>query len=109
MTDSFSSACDSARNFFRRRWLWIVGALVLYFIFGNSLAMFLGYAETVTETDIENGKSVVKETTSWLSPRARLLRDLFIAIAAVLGITMAGWRNFALDRQSKAASEQAAK
>ena len=107
MIDSFSSACDSARNFFRRRWLWIVGALVLYFIFGNSLAMFLGYAETVTETDIENGKSVVKETTSWLSPRARLLRDLFIAIAAVLGITMAGWRNFALDRQSKAASEQA--
>ena len=107
MIDSFSSACDSARNFFRRRWRWVVGALILYFIFGNYLAVFLGYAETVTETVIENGKSVDKKTTSWLSPGARLLRDLFIAIAAVLGITMAGWRNFALDRQSKAASEQA--
>ena len=107
MTDSFSSAYDSARNFLRRRWRWVVGALVLYFIFGNYLAVFLGYAETVTETVIENGKPVDKETTSWLSPGARLLRDLFIAIAAVLGITMAGWRNFALDRQSKAASEQA--
>ena len=107
MTDSFSSAYDSARNFFRRRWRWVVGALVLYFIFGDYLAVFLGYAETVTETVIENGESVGKETTSWLSPGARLLRDLFIAIAAMLGITMAGWRNFALDRQSKAASEQA--
>ena len=107
MTDSFSSASDSARNFFRRRWRWVVGALVLYFIFGNYLAMFLGYAETVTETVIENGKPVGKETTSWLSPGARLLRDSFIAIAAILGIVMAGWRNFALDRQSKAASEQA--
>ena len=107
MIDSFSSACDSARNFFRRRWRWVVGALILYFIFGNYLAVFLGYAETVTETVIENGKSVDKKTTSWLSPGARLLRDLFIAIAAVFGIAMAGWRNFALDRQSKAASEQA--
>ena len=42
-----------------------------------------------------------------LSPGARLLRDLFIGIAAILGIVMAGWRNFALDRQSKAAQEQA--
>ena len=107
MTDSFSPAYDSARNFFRRRWRWVVGALVLYFIFGDYLAVFLGYAKTVTETVIENGESVGKETTSWLSPGARLLRDLFIAIAAVLGITMAGWRNFALDRQSNAASEQA--
>ena len=107
MTDSFSSACDSARNFFRRRWRWVVGALVLYFIFGDYLAVFLGYAETVTETVIENGESVGKKTTSWLSPGARLLRDSFIAIAAILGIVMAGWRNFALDRQSNAASEQA--
>ena len=107
MTDPFSSAYDSARNFFRRRWYWIVGALALYFFFGNCLAVFLGYAETVTETVIENGKSVVKKTTSWLSPGARLLRDSFIAIAAILGIVMAGWRNFALDRQSKAAQEQA--
>ena len=107
MTDSFSSAYDSARNFFRRRWRWVVGALVLYFIFGDYLAVFLGYAETVTETVIENGKPVDKETTSWLSPGARLLRDSFIAIAAILGIVMAGWRNFALDRQSNAASEQA--
>ena len=83
MTDSFSSAYDSARNFFRRRWPWVVGALVLYFIFGNYLAVFLGYAETVTETVIENGKPVGKETTSWLSPGARLLRDSFIAIAAI--------------------------
>ena len=147
MADSFSSAYDSARSFFRRRWHWLVGALdkiprkamvdfsmsvydslrnflrhrwgwlvgalillcalILYFIFGNYLAVFLGYAETVTETVIENGESVVKKTTSWLSPGARLLRDSFIAIAAILGIVMAGWRNFALDRQSKAASEQA--
>ena len=113
MTDSFSSAFDSACNFFCRRWRWIVGALILlcalilYFFFGNYLAVFLGYAETVTETVIENGKSVDKETTSWLSPSARLLRDSFIAIAAILGIVMAGWRNFALDRQSKAALEQA--
>ena len=107
MTDSFSSVCDSARNFFRRRWPWVVGALVLYFIFGDSLAVLLGYAETVTETVIENGKSVDKKMTSWLSPGARLLRDSFIAIAAIFGIVMAGWRNFALDRQSKAASEQA--
>ena len=113
MTDSFSSTFDSVRNFLRRRWCWIVGAfillcaLILYFIFGNYLAVFLGYAETVTETVIENGKSVDKETTSWLSPGARLLRDSFIAIAAILGIVMAGWRNFALDRQSKAAQEQA--
>ena len=113
MTDSFSSAYDSARNFFCRRWRWVVGtlillcALILYFFFGNYLAVFLGYAETVTETVIENDKSVVKKTTSWLSPGARLLRDLFIGIAAILGIVMAGWRNFALDRQSKAAQEQA--
>ena len=42
-----------------------------------------------------------------LSPGARFLRDLFIGIAAILGIVMAGWRNFALDRQSKAATKQA--
>ena len=112
MTDSFSSAYDSACNFFCRRWRWIVGALILcalilYFFFGNYLAVFLGYAETVTETVIENDKSVDKKTTSWLSPGARLLRDLFIGIAAIIGIIMAGWRNFALDRQSKAAQEQA--
>ena len=113
MTDSFSSAYDSARNFFCRRWRWVVGtlillcALILYFFFGNYLAVFLGYAETVTETVIENDKSVVKKATSWLSPGARFLRDLFIGTAAIIGIVMAGWRNFALDRQSKAASEQA--
>ena len=113
MTDPFSSAYDSERNFFRRRWRWIVGALILlcalilYFFFGNYLAVFLGYAETVTETVIENDKSVVKKATSWLSPGARFLRDLFIGTAAIIGIVMAGWRNFALDRQSKAASEQA--
>ena len=107
MADSSSSIYDSARNFLRRHRRWLAVAFVLYFIFGDYLAVFLGYAETVTETVIENGKSVVKETTSWLSPGARLLRDLFIAIAAVLGIAMAGWRNFALDRQSKAALEQA--
>ena len=107
MIDSFSSACDSVRNFFRRRWYWIVGALALYFLFGNWIASVFGYAETVTETVIENDKSVIKKTTSWLSPGARLLRDSFIAIAAILGIVMAGWRNFALDRQSKAALKQA--
>ena len=107
MIDSFSSAYDSVRNFFRRRWGWLVGALILYFFFGDYLAVFLGYAETVTEIDIKNGESISKETTSWLSPGARLLRDLFIAAAAVIGIIMAGWRNFALDRQSKAALEQA--
>ena len=42
-----------------------------------------------------------------LSPGARFFRDSLIGIAAVFGIAMAGWRNFALDRQSKAASEQA--
>ena len=89
MVDSFSSAYDLARNFFRRRWPWIVGALVLYFIFGDLPAVFLGYERT------------------GLSPRARLFRDLLIGIAAVFGIAMAGWRNRALDLQSKAASEQA--
>ena len=42
-----------------------------------------------------------------LSPGARFFRDSLIGIAAVFGIAMAGWRNFALDRQSKAAQEQA--
>ena len=107
MTDSFSSAYDSARNFFRRHWRWVVGALVLYFIFGDSLAVLLGYAETVTETNIENGKSVGKETTSWLSPGARLLRDLLIAAAAFFGIEMAYRRNHALNRQANATFRQA--
>ena len=94
MTDSFSSAYDSARNFFRRRWPWVVGALALtlaisVFLCRDWLAMYLGYEKTD------------------LSPGARFLRDLFIGIAAILGIAMAGWRNFALDRQSKAAQEQA--
>ena len=104
MTDPFSSA--SKRNLLRRHWPRFVGALAILaiaFLCWDWLAMYLGYAETVTETVIENGK----ETTSWLSPGARLLRDLFIGTAAILGIVMAGWRNFALDRQSKAASEQA--
>ena len=107
IADFFSSICDSMRNFLRYRWGWLVGALILYFFFGNWIASVFGYAETVTETVIENGKSVGKETTSWLSPGARLFRDFLIGIAAVFGIAMAGWRNFALDRQSKAASEQA--
>ena len=107
IADFFSSVCDSVRNFLRYRWGWLVGALILYFFFGNWIASVFGYAETVTETVIENGKSVGKETTSWLSPGARLFRDFLIGIAAVFGIAMAGWRNFALDRQSKAASEQA--
>ena len=94
MTDSFSSVCDSARNFLRRRWPWVVGALALTlaisaFLCRDWLAMYLGYEKTD------------------LSPGARFLRDLFIGIAAILGIVMAGWRNFALDRQSKAAQEQA--
>ena len=42
-----------------------------------------------------------------LSPGARFFRDSLIGIAAVIGIAMAGWRNFALDLQSKAASKQA--
>ena len=110
MTDSFSPAYDSKRNFFGRRWRWVVGALVLYFIVGDWPAVSLGYAETVTQTTIENGKPVGKKTTSWLSSSAQFFRDwrdFLIGIAAIIGIVMAGWRNFALDRQSKAALEQA--
>ena len=103
MIDSFSSAYASARDFLRRRWLWVVGALVLYFFFGNWVASFLGYTETV----IEHGKPIAKETTFWLSPGARLLRDLLIGIAVVFGIAAAIRRNIAFNRQLKAAREQA--
>ena len=94
MTDSFSSTYDSKRNLLPRRWRWIVGALALtlaisVFLCRDWLAMYLGYEKTE------------------LSPGVQFLRDLFIGIAAILGIVMAGWRNFALDRQSKAALEQA--
>ena len=94
MTDSFSSTYDSKRNLLPRRWRWIVGALALtlaisVFLCRDWLAMYLGYEKT------------------GLSPGVQFLRDLFIGIAAILGIVMAGWRNFALDRQSKAALEQA--
>ena len=146
MVDSLSSAYDSARSFFRRRWHWLVGALdkiprkamvdsslsvydslrnflrwgwgwlagalaltlvISAFLCRDWLAMYLGYAETVMETVIENGKSVGKETTSWLSPGARFLRDLFIGIAALVGIVMAYRRNHALNRQANATFRQA--
>ena len=107
MADSSSSIYDSARNFLRRHRRWLAVAFVLYFIVGDYLAVFLGYAETVTETVIENGESVGKETTSWLSPGARLLRDLLIAAAAFFGIEMAYRRNRALDRQANATFRQA--
>ena len=107
MADSSSSIYDSARNFLRRHQRWLAVALVLYLFVGDYLAVFLGYAETVTETVIENGKPVGKETTSWLSPGARLLRDLLIAAAAFFGIEMAYRRNRALDRQANATFRQA--
>ena len=93
MTDSFSSAYDSKRNFFRHHWPWFVGALALTlaiaFLCRDWLAMYLGYEKTD------------------LSPGTRFFRDFLIGIVAIIGVAMAGWRNFALDRQSNAASEQA--
>ena len=93
MTDSFSSAYDSARNFFRRHWPWFVGALALTlaisaFLCRDWLAMYLGYEKTD------------------LSPGTRFFRNFLIGIVAIIGVGMAGWRNFALDRQSKAAMKQ---
>ena len=121
MTDSFSSASDSERNFFRRRWRWIVGALVLYFIVGDWPAVSLGYAETVTQTVIENGKPVDKEMTSWLSSSAQFFRDwrdVLIGITATIvfvmtlwrkitAFVMTLWRKIAPNRQPKAARERA--
>ena len=121
MTDYFSSAYDSARNFFRRRWRWVVGALVLYFIVGNWPAVSLGYAETVTQTVIENGKPVDKEMTSWLSPSAQFFRDwrdVLIGIATtivfvmmlwrkIVAFVITLWRKIAPNHQSKATREQA--
>ena len=110
MIDSFSSACDSALNFFRRRWRWLVGALVLYFIVGDWPAVSLGYAETVTQTVIENGKPVDKEMTSWLSSSAQFFRDwrdVLIGITATIVFVMTLWRKIAPNRQPKAARERA--
>ena len=121
MTDSFSSACDSALNFFRRRWRWLVGALVLYFIVGDWPAVSLGYAETVTQTVIENGKPVDKEMTSWLSSSAQFFRDwrdVLIGITATIvfvmtlwrkitAFVMTLWRKIAPNRQPKVARERA--
>ena len=97
MTDSFSSAYDSKRNFFRRHWPWFVGALALTlaiaFLCRDWLAMYLGYEKTD------------------LSPGTRFFRNFLIAFASftsfIIVTGLAFWRNFVLDRQSNTASEQA--
>ena len=104
MTDSFSSAYDSPRDFSPSRWPWIVGALIisviigavaLFFYGGEWLAVSLGYA------------NIEKNDIKWLVPKTEFARDYFIAIASFIGIGLAFWRNSALDRQSEAALEQA--
>ena len=109
MVDSFPPADRSTRDFSPSLWplivgaLIIIGALALFFYRGEWLAVSFGYAEIVTE----NGDSVEKNAIHWLVSKTEFARDYFIAFASFIGIGLAFWRNFALDRQSKAALEQA--
>ena len=80
------------------RWLkWVVVVVVVLCILG--LILYCG--ETL-------GSRIGYKASEGLSIRARFARDALIAMAALTGLVMAGWRNRALEQQARAATEQAA-
>ncbi len=87
-----------------KRWLerwskWVVVVVVVVGVL-CILGLILYCGETL-------GSRIGYKASDGLSIRARFARDALIAMAALTGLVMAGWRNRALEQQARAATEQA--
>ena len=75
------------------KWAGVVASLALLatvaFLCRGTIAMGIGYADT-----------------DGLTAGARFFRDFMIGFAAIIGMALAAWRNYALDSQAKTAANQ---